>query len=197
MSDSISREQAIDIVEKYDFDFPQYMERFVTELRDAMKTDIIHDLKHLPSADRPTESDFISKAKVLETYSELYWFDSDCEVVSKAEVDKIYERLQSLPPADRPTGEWISEELANMICNEICYYKEVTVDADSLNDLCEGCLIKKMKYGRLTGKWIKSDILPNGWHCSHCDSPVMTDDIEEMLFCPNCGARMYKGGEDE
>ena len=55
MSDSISREQAIDIVEKYDFDFPQYMERFVTELRDAMKTDIIHDLKHLPSADRPTE----------------------------------------------------------------------------------------------------------------------------------------------
>ena len=54
MSDLISREQAIDIVEKYDFDFPQYMKRFVTELRDAMKTDIIHDLKHLPSADRPT-----------------------------------------------------------------------------------------------------------------------------------------------
>ena len=51
-------------------------------------------------ADRPTESDFISKAEVLEIYSELYWFDSDCEVVSKADVDKIYERLQSLPSAD-------------------------------------------------------------------------------------------------
>lgn len=43
---------------------------------------------------------------------------------------------------------------------------------------------------RPTGKWIKSNLLPHGWHCSHCDSPVMTDDIEEMLFCPNCGAKM-------
>ena len=47
-----------------------------------------------------------------------------------------------------------------------------------------------------TGEWIKSNLLPNGWHCSHCDSPIMTDDIEEMLFCPNCGARM-KGADDE
>ena len=43
---------------------------------------------------------------------------------------------------------------------------------------------------RPTGEWIKSDILPNGWHCSHCDAPVMTDDIEEMLFCPHCGSEM-------
>ena len=48
---------------------------------------------------------------------------------------------------------------------------------------------------RPTGEWIKSNILPNGWHCSHCDSPVMTDDIKEMLFCPNCGS--YNGGEEE
>lgn len=46
-----------------------------------------------------------------------------------------------------------------------------------------------------TGVWVKSDILPNGWHCSHCDAPVMTDDISEMLFCPNCGS--YNGGEEE
>lgn len=41
-----------------------------------------------------------------------------------------------------------------------------------------------------TGKWIKSDILPHGYFCSNCDAPVMTDDISEMLFCPNCGAEM-------
>ena len=46
-----------------------------------------------------------------------------------------------------------------------------------------------------TGEWVKSDILPNGWHCSHCDAPVMTDDISEMLHCPNCGAEM--GGESD
>ena len=48
---------------------------------------------------------------------------------------------------------------------------------------------------RPTGEWIKSDILPNGWHCSHCDAPVMTDDIDEMLFCPHCGAKM--GGDSD
>ena len=47
-----------------------------------------------------------------------------------------------------------------------------------------------------TGEWTRSNLLPNGWHCSHCDSPIMTDDIEEMLFCPNCGARM-KGADNE
>lgn len=69
--------------------------------------------------DRPTESDFISKAKVLETYSELYWFDIDCGVVSKAEVDKIYERLQSLPSADRPTWE----------CKDCTYWDKLDYEA--------------------------------------------------------------------
>lgn len=48
--DCISRRAAIDAVSKYNFDFPQYMERFVTELRDAMKADLKHDIKALPSA---------------------------------------------------------------------------------------------------------------------------------------------------
>lgn len=51
MSDLISRQTAIDVVSKYNFDFPQYMERFVTELRDAMKADLKHDIQALPSAD--------------------------------------------------------------------------------------------------------------------------------------------------
>ena len=67
------------------------------------------DMAIVALADRPTESDFISKAEVLEIYSELYWFDSDCEVVSKAEVDKIYERLQSLPSADAVEVVWCKD----------------------------------------------------------------------------------------
>ena len=47
--DYISRQAAIDAIDKYDFDFPQYMERFVTELRDAMKADLKADIKDLPS----------------------------------------------------------------------------------------------------------------------------------------------------
>lgn len=50
MDDLISREAALDAIRKYDFFFPQYMERFVTELRDAMKSDLVNDIKNLPSA---------------------------------------------------------------------------------------------------------------------------------------------------
>ena len=48
--DLISRQAAIDAVSKYNFDYPRYMERFVTELRDAMKADLKHDIEELPSA---------------------------------------------------------------------------------------------------------------------------------------------------
>lgn len=49
-TDTISRNAALDAVRKYDFFFPQYMERFVTELRDAMKSDLVNDIKTLPAA---------------------------------------------------------------------------------------------------------------------------------------------------
>jgi hypothetical protein len=48
--DTISRQAAIEAIGKYNFEFPDYMERFVTELRDAMKADLKHDIKALPSA---------------------------------------------------------------------------------------------------------------------------------------------------
>ena len=50
MSDLIRRLAAIDAIEKYNFNFPEYMERFVTELRDAMKEDLKDDIANLPSA---------------------------------------------------------------------------------------------------------------------------------------------------
>lgn len=53
-TDLISRADAIKAIEKYDFNFPEYMERFITELRDAMKEDLKDDIAALPSADRPT-----------------------------------------------------------------------------------------------------------------------------------------------
>lgn len=70
----------------------------------------------------------------------------------------------------------------------------VTMSIHLSNVLCDK-LLALPSADRPTGEWIKSNILPNGWHCSHCDAPVMTDDIEEMLFCPHCGS--YNGGEEE
>lgn len=50
MDEYIDRQAAIDKIDEYDFKFPNYMERFVTELRDAMKADLKHDIEALPSA---------------------------------------------------------------------------------------------------------------------------------------------------
>ena len=50
VGDLISRQAAIDAIEKYNFNFPEYMERFVTELRDGMKEDLKEDIAELPSA---------------------------------------------------------------------------------------------------------------------------------------------------
>lgn len=54
MSDLISRQAAIDAIDEYDFEFPNYMERFVTELRDAMKADLKNDIEALPPAQAET-----------------------------------------------------------------------------------------------------------------------------------------------
>lgn len=62
----ISRQAAIDAVSKHNFDYPQYMERFVTELRDAMKADLKHDIEELPSA-QPYTVEEIDKMQELES----------------------------------------------------------------------------------------------------------------------------------
>ena len=48
-TDLISREAVIEAVAKYNFSFPRYMEKFATELRDAIKADIVDEIKDIPS----------------------------------------------------------------------------------------------------------------------------------------------------
>ena len=61
--DCISRRVVLNTISEYDFDFPQYMERFVTELRDAMKKDLAQDIGNLPSVQ---PEPFINKPCVSE-----------------------------------------------------------------------------------------------------------------------------------
>ena len=41
------------------------------------------------------------------------------------------------------------------------------------------------------GKWVLGD----GYYCSSCGYNLQTTAIS--CFCPNCGAKMYKGGDTE
>ena len=50
--------------------------------------------------------------------------------------------------------------------------------------------IEALEVGRPHGEWLTSPIKSDMWHCSVCGSPLMTDDIEETHFCPNCGSEM-------
>ena len=86
--------------------------------------------------------------------------------------------------ADRPTMD--KEYLIDLI-QEAVYDGEACAELIGLVDRqTTECYADT----RPTGEWIRSHLLPNGWDCSHCDAPVMTDDISEMLFCPHCGAKM-------
>lgn len=64
---------------------------------------------------------------------------------------------------------------------------------NALNMAIEALQAEPVKHG----KWQVTDKRLIGaelWVCSVCGSPLMTDDINENHYCPNCGAKMT-GGE--
>ena len=105
------------------------------------------------------------------------WFD-------KNDVEAFRMAIEALSAADRPKMD--KEYLIDLI-QEAVYDGEACAELIGLVDRhTDGYYVNT----RPTGEWIRSHLLPNGWDCSHCDAPVMTDDISEMLFCPHCGAKM-------
>ena len=49
---------------------------------------------------------------------------------------------------------------------------------------------------RPTGEWVQKDMCADRF-CSKCNYAVWDSEAEEYNFCPNCGAEMTKGGDDE
>ena len=86
------------------------------------------------------------------------------------------------------------------------------IDADALSEkLCEttifikdGEVFQRMindaptvsADARPTGEWIQKDMCADRF-CSECNYAVWDSEAEEYNFCPNCGTKMYKDGEDE
>lgn len=123
-------------------------------------------------------------------------------------IESVMEYVESLPSAGQ-----------NCVLCE--YYTEIETDdgikgkctrrtgsdlisrQDAIN--CCACLhpeecwneIRKLPSAdRTTGKWKHVDLLADRL-CSVCGYGVWDFEAEEYNYCPNCGARMYKGGDDE
>lgn len=156
-------------------------------------------------------SDIISRQYAIKRFGEDgTWLERQgVTTLSLVEAkQRAVDLLESFPSADIPKVERKSEELANMICDGICYYKEVTVDADSLDDLCEGCLIKKLIDGRPTGRWVRKEKEINDcdghrayyWYeCDNCGARPPKDQWGHEWhsdFCPNCGSRNIEGDQE-
>lgn len=55
---------------------------------------------------------------------------------------------------------------------------------------------------RKTGKWIRHYSRPNVyadlcWHCSNCGYKTPDNWANKWKFCPDCGARMQEGEDNE
>lgn len=61
-------------------------------------------------------------------------------------------------------------------------------------DICEA--LHKVA-DRPTGEWVEqeSDNIEKIYLCSNCENYEAWGETEKTPYCPNCGARMFKGGE--
>lgn len=120
-----------------------------------------------------------------------------------AQLEVMLNAQKAISSADRPTVdctefmEWLKAEVLNeenWELNAVANGEIICRKFKKLGwlDVEDGFYVD----ARPTGEWIKSNLLPNGWNCDNCGSPIMTDDISEMLYCPNCGCEM-KGGDTE
>ena len=52
---------------------------------------------------------------------------------------------------------------------------------------------------RPIGEWIEqeSDTIEKIYLCSNCENYEAWGETEKTPYCPNCGAKMFKGGEEE
>lgn len=52
---------------------------------------------------------------------------------------------------------------------------------------------------RMQGRWVKPTIMAIRWHCSVCNNTCVSkvEGLPSQDFCPNCGADMREGEQDE
>lgn len=101
----------------------------------------------------------------------------------------------------------ISNEVGNMTVRD---YPNDLISRSALMEYCSNQKSKSIDNNDIArfpsaeavqGEWIDIDSYYRMATCSHCLKVTMFEKWGEYTrpynFCPNCGAKMYKGGDDE
>lgn len=84
-----------------------------------------------------------------------------------------------------------SEEAMDCLNGIKIYLQTEHIDTEALDMAIEALSAEPKR-----GEWIQKDLCADRF-CSCCDYVVWDSEAEEYNYCPNCGAKMTKGGEDE
>ena len=148
------------------------------EVIEALKENNLNDVLVRDEADACKESesklDLIRREDAREAIEKLMEIHFDRQVV----LAKARDAIVSLPSAEPPYK--YSE----------AYVEQIRTERDILQDMVNNMAEPK------TGEWIQKDMYADRF-CSECNYAVWDSEAEEYNFCPNCGAKMTKGGDDE
>lgn len=151
--------------------------------------------------------DLVSKSIVLEIFSDLYWFDEDSLVVSKKDIDKIYERLRQIGYCEK-CKHWESdthicrfephktrEEAIKYLIKPVATSTEIGEEKQKEFE-AYNMAIEALSADRPMGEWIFNpkdaiELMFTKPKCSECGF----ESSDGGNYCPNCGARM--GGDTE
>ena len=200
MSDLISRADAIEAVaQQWLFEAsvgnPYVNDDDIGEYR-KLAEELFEDV---PSADAVQGANLINRHDAITVIREECW---KCNNMIN---DDLFMRIMSLPTSQQTDCteliEWLTEvvmddedwELNAVAYGEIICRKLVKLGILEATE--EPSYYIRPSADAVQGEWEKTKLKDDMWICSACGSPLMTDDISEIHFCPNCGARMKGGAE--
>lgn len=167
MSDSISRQSAI-----------RWVKKVIEHLKKMPSA--------LPSAEPKTDEENELKFYYVESIDD-YWVGRRLDNFYYANWHKglgfIWSHSRYLP-----WGEHIVDE--NTLWKEHTYPSEPI--EIPFTEWVVG-FVKKYSAEPKTGKWVSNH--DGSWNCSECGLRVFV--YAKGNYCPNCGTKMYKGGDDE
>ena len=191
MSDLISRRAVINEIE-----------RWIGYIDGDMIARINIGINKLPSADRPTDGDLISRADAIEALGEEppVWYDGEDEIAERSQWRADVEAIMSVPSADRPMvikcESFLSEEdfktFAEQVRDQnvilIPHEAEVVSTNTSTNTSTKSTNISTdTSADRPRGEWKVRH--PKPFFLCECSVCGESEDWMSK-FCPNCGADM-------